>query len=124
LPVVALATVDDTVPVLLNVREPGDRAQDRGQAAVAEVAEAAGLNEGEYEPRVVVADDIKAGILEAVVDYETVCVDLGEEPADAGRTRVYRRADSEAVPANVAIVRGTRAERPRKQVAVPPGERG
>ena len=120
----AFATVDDTVPVLLNVQEPGDRAQERGEAAIREVAEAADLNEGEYEPRVVVADDTEAGILEAVVDYETVCVGLSEK---SPQTRVelgsVAERISEAVPANVAIVRGTRAERPRKQVAVPPSER-
>ncbi|MEF8906679.1 MAG: amino acid permease, partial [Haloarculaceae archaeon] len=119
------ATVDDAVPVLLNVQEPGDRAQERGEAAITEVAEAAGLEDGEYESRVVVADDVEAGILDAVVDYDTVCVGLSEKSPQA-RSELGSVAEriSERVPANVAIVRGAPSTEGRERVAAPAGEQG
>ena len=102
------ATVDDAVPVLLNVQEPGDRAQERGEAAVEEVAETAGLADGEFVPRVVVAEDVEAGILDAVTDYDTVCVGLSEREdlADVEVGSIAERV-SERVAGTVAVVRST-----------------
>jgi nucleotide-binding universal stress UspA family protein len=101
------ATVDDTEPVLLNVQEPGEGARERGEAAVADVAEAAGLEPEQYRSRVVLADDVEAGILDAVTDYDTVCV-------GATGTSAFRQVLFGSIPetigkdslSTVAMVRG------------------
>ncbi|MCU4743508.1 amino acid permease [Natronoglomus mannanivorans] len=66
---------------LLNVQpEPSDDAPDvvdpaeAGYETISAVATAAGLDENEYEPTVLVDDDVRATLLEAVAEYETVCV--------------------------------------------------
>ncbi|WP_157533067.1 universal stress protein, partial [Haloferax profundi] len=73
-----------------------------------DAAEAAGLDPGEYEVQVVVADDIGRAIVEATSQYDTVCVGL------SGRTEgsripfgtVTERVVHD-VPSNVALIRGS-----------------
>jgi len=104
------ATVDGTVPVLVNVQRPTGSADpvERGEAVVAEVADAAGLDPEGYETEVVVADDVEAAILDAVAEYGTVCVGLSER-SDLSRIALGSVAErvSEHVTGNVAVVRGT-----------------
>ncbi|WP_255171583.1 amino acid permease [Natrononativus amylolyticus] len=62
---------------LLNVQSKGDIDDDpidRGTEVITEVAIAADLEEHEYEPRVVVADDVRDTLVEEVAEYETICV--------------------------------------------------
>ena len=111
------ATIDDTVPVLLNVQRPldDDDANDpetidpeaRGMETIAAVADAAGLEEGTYEAEVVVAEDIERGILESVEPYETVCVGLTESNfvSQILYGSIARRVSQES-DGNVAMVRG------------------
>ncbi|SEL80148.1 Amino acid transporter [Haloferax larsenii] len=109
---VEFATVDGTVPTLLNVQSPQGKsdsdAEARGRAVVVDAAEAAGLDPGEYEIQVAVADDIGRAIVEATSQYDTVCVGL------SGRTEgsqipfgtVTERVVHD-VPSNVALIRGS-----------------
>jgi amino acid transporter len=105
------ASVDGTVPTLLNVQQPaadGDAAAaDRGDAIVDDVADRAGLAPDEYERAVVVADDVEAAILDSVAGYDTVCVGLSERSA-ASRVMVGTVAGrvSRGATGNVGIVRG------------------
>ncbi|MCL9813670.1 amino acid permease [Natranaeroarchaeum aerophilus] len=70
----------DSTLTLLNVQpKPGaDDAEtdptEVGQEAISAVASAAGLDADEYEPRVIVSDDVRGTLLDAVSEYETVCV--------------------------------------------------
>jgi nucleotide-binding universal stress UspA family protein len=115
---VEVASVDGTVPTLLNVQSPrgtdgsdgsdGSDAEERGRAIVVDAAEAAGLDPEEYEVRVVVADDVGRAVVEASDPYDTVCVGLSKRtegsriPFGAVTERVVRD-----VPANVVLVRGS-----------------
>ncbi len=104
------ATVDATVPTLLNVQQPahdGESAVERGEAVLEEVAREAGLEPEEYESEVVVADDIETAILETVNHYTTICVGLSER-SEASRMifgTIAERISQEAT-SNVGIVRG------------------
>jgi nucleotide-binding universal stress UspA family protein len=109
---VEFATVDGTVPTLLNVqpsRNGGDSdAETRGRSAVVDAAEAAGLDPGEYDVRVVVDDDVGAGVVEAIGRYDTVCLGLSEgaegpgAPPGTVTERVVRDASG-----HVALIRGS-----------------
>ena len=117
---VEFATVDGTVPTLLNVQPPrgadaddededGDAAaEERGRAVVVEAAEAAGLDPDEYDVQVVVADDVGQAVVEAVAGFDTVCVGLSGRPDGA---RIPFGAVTERVvtdvPGNVALIRGS-----------------
>jgi amino acid transporter/nucleotide-binding universal stress UspA family protein len=73
------ATGDAPSLTLLNVQAEDDEAETppeaRGQEIIGEVAEAAGIDDDEYERRVVTADDdLRAAILDAVADYDVVSV--------------------------------------------------
>jgi nucleotide-binding universal stress UspA family protein len=117
---VEFASVDETVPTLLNVQSPDTdgpsasgaeaAARERGRAVVDEAADAAGLAPDEYEARVVVADDVNRAVVEATDQYGTVCVGLSEhEDGDGtGVGPVTERVASD-VPATVALVRGAAA---------------
>jgi len=108
---VEFATVDGTVPTLLNVQRSmaGDGTDpfERGAAVVAEVADRAGLDPEDYETEVVVAHDVEAAILDAVRGYDTVRVGLSER-SDASRVvfgTIAERVSQEAA-GNVTVVRG------------------
>jgi amino acid transporter/nucleotide-binding universal stress UspA family protein len=109
---VEVATVDGTVPTLLNVQPPrgpdDSDAEERGRSVVVDAAEAAGLDPDEYDVRVVVAADVGRAIVEAADRYDTVCVGLSKRtegariPFGTVTERVVRDA-----PANVVLVRGS-----------------
>ncbi|MEF8825202.1 MAG: amino acid permease, partial [Halapricum sp.] len=108
---VEFATVDGTVPTLLNVQRSvrGDEstAVERGEAVIENVAREAGLDPEEYVGEVVVDEDIETAILEAVDQYDTVCVGLSER-SEASRIMFGTIAEriSQSATGNVGIVRG------------------
>ena len=105
------ATVDGTMPTLLNVQQSmadGEaEALERGEAVIGEVAERAGLDPEEYESEVVVDDDIEVAILDTVNHYDTICVGLSER-SEASRIMFGTIAEriSQEATSNVGIVRG------------------
>jgi amino acid transporter len=109
---VEFAAVDGTVPTLLNVQPPGSGsasdAEARGRAIVTDAAEAAGLDPGEYDVRVVVAEDVGQAVVEATGEYDTVCVGLSGRPEGA---RIPFGTVTERVvydvDRNVALIRGS-----------------
>ncbi|AXG08275.1 amino acid permease (plasmid) [Haloplanus rubicundus] len=109
---VEFATVDGTVPTLLNVQQPvrdGESAAavERGEAVIEDVAREAGLDPEEYESEVVVDDDIETAILDTVNHYNTICVGLSER-SEASRIMFGTIAEriSQEATSNVGIVRG------------------
>jgi nucleotide-binding universal stress UspA family protein len=111
---VEFATVDGTVPTLLNVQPPrdgsGPDAEERGRSVVADAAGAAGLDPDEYDVRVVVDDDVGRAVVEAASQYDTVCVGLS---GGSGGSRIPFGTVTERVvrdvPGNVALIRGSPA---------------
>jgi amino acid transporter len=108
---VEFATVDGTVPTLLNVQSSrGDESasEARGRAVITRAAEAAGLDPDEYDVEVVVDDDVGAAIVERLDEFETVCVGLSGRtegsriPFGTVTERVVREGSG-----NVALVRGS-----------------
>jgi amino acid transporter/nucleotide-binding universal stress UspA family protein len=76
-----LTTADaDSTLTLYNVQqpaasdEPAESPAEAGQALIEDLAERAGIEYVNYETRVDVAADTEAAILEAVEEYDTVCV--------------------------------------------------
>lgn len=108
---VEFASIDGTVPTLLNVQRAVSKnnmgSVERGQAVIGNVADQAGLDPEEYNTEVVVDDDIEEAILETVGQYETVCVGLSER-SETSRIRFGTIAEqiSQDVTGNVVIVRG------------------
>ena len=87
------ATLDGTRPTLLNVQSSADDSgrvaeassdldpTERGRDVVAAVADRAGLDSAAYDPRVVITDDpVETAIVDAVAEFDTVCVGLSEQP--------------------------------------------
>ncbi|EMA46029.1 amino acid permease [Halococcus saccharolyticus] len=110
---VDFATVDETIPTLLNVQPPNNDGDitptERGTAAIRWVAERAGLAPDEYESEVIIARDAESAILDAVEEYDTVCVGLSEQ-RDISRIlfgSIAERISQEAT-GNVGIIRGTK----------------
>ena len=102
------AAVADETPVLLNVQSPdGDDPVARGEEAIDWIADRADLAPGEYESEVVVSDDTEAAIVDAVSEYETVCVGLSEK-SETERVLFGSIAEriSRSAPGNVGIIRG------------------
>ncbi|WP_306058843.1 amino acid permease [Natronococcus wangiae] len=71
----------DSTLTLLNVQPEPDAEDDvevdpaeDGRDTIADVATAAGLEDGEYEPRVIVGDDVRETLVDTVTEYDTVCV--------------------------------------------------
>jgi nucleotide-binding universal stress UspA family protein len=80
---------------------------ERGEAAIAWVAERAGLDPEQYESRVVVDADVEAAILDTAGEYDTVRAGLSEK-SDASRIlfgSITERISREST-GNVGIVRG------------------
>ncbi|SNR51618.1 amino acid permease [Halorubrum vacuolatum] len=105
-----LADAAGTLPVLLNAQRPdGDGAVpfDRGQEAIQWIAERAGLDPGEYESEVIVAEDIDSALVTAAAEYDIVCVGLS---AKDKRVRQLFGSIAERIArsgtGNVSIVRG------------------
>jgi amino acid transporter/nucleotide-binding universal stress UspA family protein len=108
------ATLSDSVAILLNVQqrteaEPTNHVK-RGQETIRSVAERGGLYADEYESAVVVATDVESATIQAVQEYDTVCVGLSEE-SDLSRTTFGSAAEriSRETSGNVAIVRSVEA---------------
>jgi APA family basic amino acid/polyamine antiporter len=102
------AAVADETPVLLNVQSPdGDDPVARGRDAIDWIADRADLAPDEYESEVVVSDDTEAAIVDAVAEYDTVCVGLSEK-SETERVLFGSIAEriSRAAPGNVGIIRG------------------
>ncbi|MFT4922311.1 MAG: APA family basic amino acid/polyamine antiporter [Haloarculaceae archaeon] len=108
------ATLSDAVAILLNVQQRAEDEQTdhakRGRETVRSVAERGGLDAGEYESAVIVAADVESAIIQAVQEYDTVCVGLSEK-SDLSRTMVGSIAEriSQGTSGNVAIVRSDEA---------------
>jgi APA family basic amino acid/polyamine antiporter len=102
------ATVADAVPTLLNVQRPTESSDpvNRGQETIQAVADRAGLADEEYDSAVVVATDIESAILQAVQEYDTICVGLSEK-SDLSRTLFGSLTEriSQETAGNVGIVR-------------------
>ncbi len=108
------AAVSDSVAILLNVQQlPGDEQTNqvkRGRETIRSVAKRGGLEAAEYESVVVVETDIESAIMDAVREYETVCVGLSEK-SDLSRALFGSLAEriSSEISGNVAIVRSVEA---------------
>jgi APA family basic amino acid/polyamine antiporter len=108
------ATVTDSVPILLNVQQPAAEGDPnhvtQGRETIQSVADRAGLAPGEYEGVVVVDRDPGSAILQAVREYETVCVGLSER-SEFSQEMFGSIAEriSQDTPGNVAIVRSAEA---------------
>ncbi|PSQ15485.1 amino acid transporter [Halobacteriales archaeon QS_8_69_26] len=107
------AVGEDAMLTLLNVQEPDDDAtetelEDRGMDVIRAVAEEAGIDEGDYVPSVVVAEDVEDAILEEVEEYDTVCVGATRSGpvAQALFGSIPERIGAEA-SGTVAMVRGS-----------------
>jgi nucleotide-binding universal stress UspA family protein len=108
---VEFATVQGTTPVLLNVQPPApDGDTDpvkRGHELIAWVVDKAGIDREDYEARVVVEEDTESAILDAVNEFDTVCMGLSKRSA---RSRIRFGSITERISqratGNVAIVRG------------------
>ncbi|MBB6647081.1 amino acid permease [Halobellus ruber] len=106
---VDFATVDGETATLLTVQRPTDDADPvkEGRRMIEWVANRANLDPDEYEPEVVVSENLSTAIIETVTGYDTVCVGLSER-SDAERIEfgsTARRVSRDA-PGNVAVVRG------------------
>jgi amino acid transporter/nucleotide-binding universal stress UspA family protein len=107
-----VATVSDSTAILLNVQQsaPGRENETnqvkRGRKTIQSVAERGGLNADEYESVVVVATDVTSAIMQAVGDYDTVCVGLseGNDFSQVVFGSIAERISRET-PGNVGIVR-------------------
>lgn len=107
------ATLDGSRPTLAYVQPPGaeggDESVERDRAVVDEIAASAGLDVGEYDVDVVVAEDVAAAAVEAIDGFDTVCIGLSRRADDSGipfgpiTERVAREASG-----NVALIRGSR----------------
>ena len=84
---VKFATVQGMIPVLLNVQPPApDGVADfvqRGHELIVQVADRAGIDREDYEARVVVKKDTESAILDAVNEFDTICVSLSERSAQS-----------------------------------------
>ncbi|MFC6723596.1 amino acid permease [Halobium palmae] len=106
------ATVDGTIPTLLNVQRATTGSEEdatkRGEEIIMDVADKAGLDADDYEAEVVVNEDIEEAILDTVNHYETICVGLSER-SEASRLMFGTIAEriSQEAKSNVGIVRGS-----------------
>lgn len=107
------ATLSDSIAILLNVQQRAEDEQTnqvkRGRETIRSVAERGGLDAEEYESVVVVATDVESAIIQAVEEYDTVCVGLSEK-SDLSRTMFGSLAwrIGQEVSGNVAIVRSAK----------------
>jgi nucleotide-binding universal stress UspA family protein len=82
------AQLQEQIPTLLNIqqsessRDPSDDEAvdpyERGEKAIEEVAERAGLEPGSYDSKVVVADDTESAILDTIGSDDMVCIGVSE----------------------------------------------
>ena len=108
------ATVADSVPILLNVQEPtrekGANYVKQGRATIQSVAERGELDSDEYESVVVGDSDVESAVLQAVDEYDTVCVGLSEKSdLSGGLFGSLTEQTGQKISGNVAIVRSADA---------------
>ena len=108
------ATVDGTKPTLLNVQPPAVGDVDpvaRGRETIEWIAGRAGLDPEEYDAEVVVDDNVESSILDAVAEYDTVCVGLSEKN-ETERILFGSIAEriSQGTDGNISIIRGVDGE--------------
>jgi nucleotide-binding universal stress UspA family protein len=109
---VEFAAVEGTTPVLLNVQPPaqdgGENPVENGRERIDRVADDACIERDEYEARVVVDEDTESAILDAVGEFDTVCVGMSEK-SSASRIEFGSIAEriSQRTTGNVSIIRGT-----------------
>jgi amino acid transporter/nucleotide-binding universal stress UspA family protein len=108
------ATVADSVPILLNVQEPtrekGATYVKQGRATIQSVAERGELDSDEYESVVVGDSDVESAVLQAVDEYDTVCVGLSEKSdLSGGLFGSLTEQTGQKISGNVAIVRSADA---------------
>jgi amino acid transporter/nucleotide-binding universal stress UspA family protein len=105
---VDFATVDGETPTLLTVQRPTDDADpvEEGRRMIEWVANRANLDPDEYESEVVVSEDLSSATIDAVTEYDTVCVGLFERSDVEFEFGSTARRVSRDVPGNVAVVRG------------------
>jgi len=108
------ATVADSVPILLNVQEPtrqkGANYVKQGRATIQSVAECGELDSDEYESVVVGDSDVESAVLQAVDEYDTVCVGLSEKnDLSGGVFGSLAEQTGQKISGNVAIVRSADA---------------
>ncbi|MFC6906941.1 hypothetical protein [Halalkalicoccus tibetensis] len=119
------ATIDGTMPTLLNVQHPENEDTDepdpveRGEEVIVEMAERAGLEPDEYESEVLVHDDIKSAILGTVDDYDTVCAGVSTQ---ISATQILFGSLAEQIEqqtaGNVVMVRGSYETHPSIREAI------
>ncbi|MFC6732400.1 amino acid permease [Haladaptatus sp. DYSN1] len=75
-----VAAADEASLTLLNVQSPesdsdrGHSPTERGEAVIANLVERAGIEYMTYDSTVIVAEDTEQAIIEAALEYDTVCV--------------------------------------------------
>ena len=86
----------ETSLTLLNVQSSDgeDGPRERGRQLIEEVAEKVGLDDGDYETKVVVGDNIEKTLLNAVMPYDTICI-------GATRTGVLKQALFGSLPERI-----------------------
>jgi amino acid transporter/nucleotide-binding universal stress UspA family protein len=102
-------TRGETSLTLLNVQRPDEEVdpRERGEEIIADVAERAGIEYVDYEPSVVVSEDVEATLLESVAAFDTVCV--GATRSGSVSQALFGSIPEtigEEVDATVAMVRG------------------
>jgi nucleotide-binding universal stress UspA family protein len=102
-------TRSETSLTLLNVQRPDEEVdpRERGEEIIADVAERAGIEYVDYEPSVVVSEDVEATLLESVAAFDTVCV--GATRSGSVSQALFGSIPEtigEEVDATVAMVRG------------------
>ena len=108
------ATVSDSIAILLNVQQRTGAEEinhvEQGRETIRSVAERGRLDAEDYESVVVVATDVESAIIQAVQEYDTVCVGLSEK-SELSRAMFGSLAEriSQEIAGNVAIVRSTEA---------------
>ena len=109
------ASIEGTKPTLLNVQQPDDELDDelgtdpteRGEEMIDSIADAAGLTPDDYESRVLVSENVTEAILDAIDEYDTVC--LGTSETSAVSRILYgtvAREVSQRADGTVTMVRG------------------
>lgn len=81
------AKKDGSKPTIVNIQPPGEEEDgsseeseeyvsptEKGEEVIAEVVEEAGLDEDDYEPRVVVSEDVEEAVVDVSGEYDLVCV--------------------------------------------------
>ncbi|NGP88979.1 amino acid permease [Fodinibius halophilus] len=92
------SSADDTSLTLLMVQTPGTDGhtdpQSKGEGYIHSVAHEAGISSDQYNTEVIVSDNVRETLLEAVEDYDTVCI-------GATRSTAIRQALFGSIPEEI-----------------------